>query len=59
MTDALPISRFPVPDLADMPDDIKTRILAVRKKSGLIPNVFLGSPTGRTSFVPSSPTTTR
>lgn len=36
-----PISRFPVPDLADMPDDVRERILAVQEKSGFIPNVFL------------------
>jgi hypothetical protein len=41
VTDALPISRFPVPDLADLPEDIRTRILAVQEKSGFIPNVFL------------------
>jgi uncharacterized peroxidase-related enzyme len=41
VTDALPISRFPVPDLADLPGDIRTRILAVQEKSGFIPNVFL------------------
>lgn len=41
MTQALAISRFPVPDLADMPDDIRARILAVQEKSGFIPNVFL------------------
>ena len=41
MTDALPISRFPVPDLADMPEDIRNRILAVQEKAGPIPNVFL------------------
>jgi len=41
MTKAPAISRFPVPDLADMPDDIRTRILAVQEKSGFIPNVFL------------------
>ena len=41
MTQALPISRFPVPDLADLPDDIRARILAVQEKSGFIPNVFL------------------
>src|SRR5437762_12558188 len=35
------ISRFPVPALKDMPDDIRTRILAVQEKSGFIPNVFL------------------
>lgn len=41
MTKALAVSRFPVPDLADMPDDIRTRIVAVQEKSGFIPNVFL------------------
>ncbi|MCK1717117.1 peroxidase-related enzyme [Bradyrhizobium sp. 141] len=41
MTKALAVSRFPVPDLADMPDDIRARILAVQEKSGFIPNVFL------------------
>ncbi len=35
------ISRFPVPTLADMPDDIRERIEAVQAKSGFIPNVFL------------------
>jgi uncharacterized peroxidase-related enzyme len=38
---ALPISRFPVPALADMPADIRERLLAVQEKSGFIPNVFL------------------
>ena len=41
MTQAPAISRFPVPDLADMPDDIRARILTVQEKSGFIPNVFL------------------
>ena len=35
------ISRFPVSTLADMPDDIRARLLAVQEKSGFIPNVFL------------------
>ncbi len=35
------ISRFPVPALEDMPEDIRMRILAVQEKSGFIPNVFL------------------
>jgi len=35
------ISRFPVPALSDLPDDIRARILAVQEKSGFIPNVFL------------------
>jgi len=41
MTQALAVRRFPVPELADMPDDIRNRILAVQEKSGFIPNVFL------------------
>lgn len=36
-----PASRFPVPELQDMPDDIRQRIVAVQEKSGFIPNVFL------------------
>ena len=36
-----PISRFDVPDLDDLPDDIREQILAVQEKSGFVPNVFL------------------
>ncbi|TNF88785.1 MAG: alkylhydroperoxidase [Gammaproteobacteria bacterium] len=36
-----PISRFPVPELNDLPDDIRSRIEAVQEKSGFVPNVFL------------------
>jgi uncharacterized peroxidase-related enzyme len=36
-----PISRYPVPPLADLPDDIRTRVLEVQEKSGFVPNVFL------------------
>ena len=35
------ISRFPTPDLADLPEDVRARILAVQEKSGFVPNVFL------------------
>ena len=35
------ISRFPVPELEELPDDIRERILAVQEKSGFVPNVFL------------------
>lgn len=35
------VSRFPVPELKDMPEDIRNRIIAVQEKSGFIPNVFL------------------
>jgi 4-carboxymuconolactone decarboxylase len=36
-----PISRYPTPDLADLPQDIRERIAAVQEKSGFVPNVFL------------------
>src|SRR6202161_1399091 len=35
------ISRFPVPELADLPPDIREKILAVQEKAGFVPNVFL------------------
>jgi uncharacterized peroxidase-related enzyme len=35
------ISRFPVPVLDDLPEDIRTRIAAVQEKAGFVPNVFL------------------
>jgi len=34
-------SRFPIPSLAGLPEDIRGRLLAVQEKSGFIPNVFL------------------
>lgn len=36
-----PVSRFPVPSLDSMPEDVRNRILDVQEKSGFIPNVFL------------------
>ncbi|MGB7481427.1 MAG: peroxidase-related enzyme [Burkholderiaceae bacterium] len=41
MTDAHAISRFPVPELKALPDDIRQTILAVQEKAGFVPNVFL------------------
>ena len=35
------VSRFPVPELSRLPEDIRARILAVQEKAGFIPNVFL------------------
>jgi len=35
------ISRYPVPKLVDLPEDIRARILEVQEKSGFVPNVFL------------------
>ena len=37
----LPVSRYPVPELADLPADIRDKILAVQEKAGFVPNVFL------------------
>ena len=36
-----PISRYPVPDIASLPEDLRARILAVQEKAGFVPNVFL------------------
>ena len=36
-----PISRWPVPDVADLPEDLRARILEVQAKAGFVPNVFL------------------
>ena len=35
------ISRYPVPELQDLPDDMRQRILEVQLKAGFVPNVFL------------------
>jgi uncharacterized peroxidase-related enzyme len=35
------ISRYPVPKLEDLPEDIRARMLEVQEKAGFIPNVFL------------------
>lgn len=36
-----PISQFPVPELKDLPEDLREKFLAVQEKAGFIPNVFL------------------
>jgi uncharacterized peroxidase-related enzyme len=35
------ISRYPIPALDDLPEDIRTLMLTVQEKTGFIPNVFL------------------
>ncbi len=35
------VSRFPVPDVASLPDDLRERILTVQEKTEFVPNVFL------------------
>ena len=35
------ISKYPVPKLEDLPQDIRAKILEVQQKAGFIPNVFL------------------
>jgi uncharacterized peroxidase-related enzyme len=36
-----PISRYPVPQLQDLPADLRERIVQVQEKAGFVPNVFL------------------
>jgi uncharacterized peroxidase-related enzyme len=36
-----PISRYPVPSLDSLPEDIRARIEKVQEKAGFVPNVFL------------------
>ncbi len=36
-----PISRFPVPSLDNLPEDVRQKILEVQEKAGFVPNVFL------------------
>ena len=33
--------RYPVPEILDLPEDIRAKVLEVQEKSGFIPNVFL------------------
>ena len=40
MTEPL-TKRFPIPAIDSLPDDIRSRLLAVQEKSGFVPNVFL------------------
>ena len=35
-----PLSRFPVPSLEELPEDLRERMKGVEEKSGFIPNVF-------------------
>ena len=35
------MSRYPIPEIASLPQDLRERILAVQEKSGFVPNVFL------------------
>ncbi|TAG33696.1 MAG: alkylhydroperoxidase [Polaromonas sp.] len=37
-----PHPRYPAPELANLPDDIRNKILEVQEKAGFVPNVFLG-----------------
>jgi uncharacterized peroxidase-related enzyme len=39
--DQPPISRYPVPSVEELPDDIRERILEVQQKAGFVPNVFV------------------
>jgi uncharacterized peroxidase-related enzyme len=41
-TEPAPISRYPVPSLDELPDDLAERIRAVAERTGFVPNVMLG-----------------
>ena len=34
-------NRYPAPDINDLPEDIKAKVLEVQAKAGFVPNVFL------------------
>lgn len=36
-----PMTRFPVPDIEELPEDLQERIEAERERAGFVPNVFL------------------
>ena len=35
------MARYPAPELKDLPDDIRAKVLEVQEKAGFVPNVFL------------------
>ncbi|MEY2620752.1 MAG: hypothetical protein RIT26_572 [Pseudomonadota bacterium] len=35
------MNRYPAPEIKDLPDDIRQRVLEVQEKAGFVPNVFL------------------
>jgi uncharacterized peroxidase-related enzyme len=35
------MNRYPAPEIKDLPEDIRTKILEVQEKAGFVPNVFL------------------
>jgi uncharacterized peroxidase-related enzyme len=41
MTAQHPVSRWPVPRLEALPEDIRARIVEVQEKAGFVPNVFV------------------
>ena len=41
MREDAPVSRFPVPKLSEMPEDLRARIALVQEKAGFVPNIFL------------------
>jgi uncharacterized peroxidase-related enzyme len=35
------MNRYPAPEIKDLPEDLRTKILEVQEKAGFVPNVFL------------------
>src|SRR6059058_3780649 len=38
---SMTVNRYPAPELKDLPEDIRARVLEVQDKAGFVPNVFL------------------
>lgn len=36
-----PVSRFGVADVEDLPEDLRSKVLAIQEKTGFVPNIFL------------------
>jgi len=51
-------ARYPAPEIKDLPDDIRAKVLEVQEKAGFVPNVFLAFARRRPSGAPFLPTTT-
>ena len=54
-----PTTRYPAPEIKDLPDDIKAKVLEVQEKAGFVPDVFLAFARRPAEWRASLPTMTR
>ena len=52
-------TRYPAPEIKDLPDDIRAKVLEVQEKAGFVPNVFWPLHAVRPNGGRFLPTTTR